>query len=411
LIPWADHEEVHTATPAAESTRISASIPSSRVNRLRLISTVLNAQLEGDRQEEQRKQAEESLQRSEARLSRAEEIAHIGHWDLDPKTEELTWSKEVYRLFGKDPKMYVPSFKKFLSMMHPEDSENVQQIRSSNLQAKKSFSVEYRIILTDGSIRHMQERIEISTDEAGNANRIFGTVQDITDRKQTEAEIIRQREELRGLAARLAEVEESERKQLARELHDQICQNLTSINIAMESIMIRAHKESLEQLLSRLAGIGVLAEQTSEIARNIMEGLRPTILDHYGLMGGLHQLGSQFSKRTGINIEVLGEDGDSRLNPNVELALFRIAQEALSNVAKYALATRVVLKKEIDQDGVRLVIADDGIGFDQNSVARPKEGHGWGLMTMSERAKAVGGTCRIESQPGQGTRVVVEVNP
>ena len=121
---------------------------------------------------------------------------------------------------------------------------------------------------------------------------------------------------------------------MARELHDQVCQNLASINMALETLMIKAQREPLDQLLARLADVGAVAEQTGEITRDIMEGLRPTVLDHYGLMGGLRQLGSQFSQPTGIDLEVQGNEGGSRLTPKVELALFRFAKEVLNNVAK-----------------------------------------------------------------------------
>ena len=90
--------------------------------------------------------------------------------------------------------------------------------------------------------------------------------------------------------------------------------------------------------------------------------------------------------------------------------LFRIAQEALANVSKHAKATRVIVTQEIQSDIVRLIISDNGVGFDKNLVMQPKEGRGWGFMTMNERARAAGGQCRIESQPGKGTRVTAEVN-
>lgn len=233
--------------------------------------------------------------------------------------------------------------------------------------------------------------------------------QDIQARKQAEAKIILQREELRGLATRLAEVEESERQQLARELHDDVCQNLASIALTLETLKLRARREPVDQLLPRLSDAANLVEETGGITREIMEGLRPTVLDHYGLMRGLRHLGEQFIKKTGLDLEILGEEAAPRLTPKVELALFRIAQEALNNVAKHAKATRIILSKEEKVDVIRLIIADNGIGFEQAQVAQPMKGKKWGLISMSERAMAVGGTCYIESQPGQGTRVVVEV--
>ena len=191
------------------------------------------------------------------------------------------------------------------------------------------LNAEWRVQKPDGSERWLMSRGQPKLDAQGQPVGYIGIVMDINRHKKAEAEIIRQKEELRGLAARLAEVEEAERQQLARELHDQVCQNLASINISLETLMIRAQREPLDQLLSRLAEVGAVAEQTGEITRDIMEGLRPTVLDHYGLMGGLRQFGSQFSQRTGINLEILGEDADSPLKPNVELALFRIAQDAV----------------------------------------------------------------------------------
>ena len=151
-------------------------------------------------------------------------------------------------------------------------------------------------------------------------------------------------------------------------------------------------------------------EQTGEITRELMEGLRPTVLDHYGLLEGLRRWANQFSQRTGITIEVQGEEANPRLAASVELALFRIAQEALNNVAKHAQASQVVLSESVNRNTVRLDIADNGVGFDLKQVRQPEGRHRWGLMTMSERAMAVGGQCRIDSHSGAGTRVVVEVS-
>jgi two-component system, NarL family, sensor histidine kinase UhpB len=312
-------------------------------------------------------------------------------------------------LYGLEPHSIQPSYAAWLQTIHPDD-----RLKSEEAVKKAAFQgielhAEWRVQKPDGSERWLMSRGQPQLDDQGRPVGYIGIVMDINRHKKAEAEIIRQKEELRGLAVRLAEVEEAERQQLARELHDQVCQNLASINISLETLMIRAQREPLDQLLSRLAEVGAVAEQTGEITRDIMEGLRPTVLDHYGLMGGLRQFGSQFSQRTGINLEILGEDADSPLKPNVELALFRIAQEALNNVFKHAGASHVALTKEMHQDSVRLIIADNGTGFDQNMLAYPKNGRGWGLMTMTERALAVGGHCRIESQPSQGTRVVVEV--
>jgi diguanylate cyclase (GGDEF)-like protein/PAS domain S-box-containing protein len=169
-------------------------------------------------------------------------------------------------------------------------------------------------------------------------------------------------------------------------------------------------KVILRRLCQNLKRHNAKVEQTGEVTRELMEGLRPTVLDHYGLLEGLRRWGKQFSQRTGIKVDIQGEEADPRLAGAAELALFRIAQEALNNVAKHAQASRVVLKEVVDQARVRLDIVDNGIGFDQDQARAPEGRHHWGLMTMNERAMAVGGHCQIKSRPGKGTQVMVEVN-
>jgi signal transduction histidine kinase len=181
------------------------------------------------------------------------------------------------------------------------------------------------------------------------------------------------------------------------------------LGLTLETLKIRAQQEPLERLLSRLGDAAALVEQTGEITRDLMEGLRSTVLDHYGLLEGLRRWAEQFSQRTGISVEVQGKEAAIRLAAPVELALFRIAQEALANVAKHSKATKVVVCHEEKDDMFRLTIADNGIGFDPDKIASPTTGHKWGLMTMAERALAIGGHCHVESDPGQDTRVVVEV--
>jgi signal transduction histidine kinase len=134
------------------------------------------------------------------------------------------------------------------------------------------------------------------------------------------------------------------------------------------------------------------------------------VLIEYGYLTGLRQWAGQLARRTGLAVDVRGEESAPRLAPHVEMALFRIVQEALNNVAKHARATRVVVTEEVHDDVLHLTIADNGIGFDPSQKGQPEGSHHWGLMNMSERALAVGGTCRISSQPGGGTRVIVEVN-
>jgi PAS domain S-box-containing protein len=263
---------------------------------------------------------------------------------------------------------------------------------------------ESQVTCKDGTVRFA----EIFGTRIGNQNLVI--LQDITERKRAEAEIIRQSVQLRALAARLADVEETGREHLARELHDQVCQSLTALSLTLTLLQTQMPPKAAAKLLSRMATALALVDQIGETIRDVMAELRPPMLDDYGLLSALHWYGTEFSDKTGIGVDVQGQEAVPRLAAPVELALFRIVQEAMANVAKHARATGVVLTEAEDNGTVRLVIADNGVGFDQEQLGQPEGRHLWGLMTMSERAAAAGGHCRIDSQPGQGTRVVVEVN-
>jgi signal transduction histidine kinase/DNA-binding response OmpR family regulator len=227
--------------------------------------------------------------------------------------------------------------------------------------------------------------------------------------------VSQQSEQLRALTTRLAEAEEVERRQLARELHDQAGQNLTalSLNLRMAYNQIaetgEPTRERIEQLCARLEDSLALVKEITKRIRNVMDNLRPTTLEEYGLVAALRWYGQEFNSRTNIAVTVQGEEPDPRLSASTETALFRIAQEALTNVSRHAQATQVEVKLTVSETVVRMVIADNGIGFEARRPTKRNEGQHWGLLNMTERAQAVGGQCRVESDPGEGTQVIVEV--
>jgi signal transduction histidine kinase len=216
------------------------------------------------------------------------------------------------------------------------------------------------------------------------------------------------RKQLRALTARLTEVEEAERQRLARELHDRVGQNLTALDINLNILRSQLPVETTAKVEERLGDSQRLVAEIAEDIRNVMADLRPPLLDEMGLSAALRWYSEQFSNRTGIVVLVRGEEMTPRLPPAVEMAFFRIGQEALTNVAKHAQAGKVALTLEGVGGGVRLIIADDGVGFDPTAIQQGEEQR-WGIMTMQERAEAVGGNLRIESKPGNGTRIIVEI--
>jgi two-component system sensor histidine kinase UhpB len=162
---------------------------------------------------------------------------------------------------------------------------------------------------------------------------------------------------------------------------------------------------------TRLDDSLTLVEQTATCIRDVMASLRPPLLDDYGLVAALRWYGNLLASRAGFTLTVKDELSSSlpRLAAPIENALFRIAQEALVNVTKHAQASLATISIWGDKDSVCLVVADNGWGFELPGPAKMNGRPSWGLMTMAERAEAVGGVCRIASQLGQGTQVTVEV--
>ncbi len=244
---------------------------------------------------------------------------------------------------------------------------------------------------------------------SGEFQGIIESMRDITEHKQVEQDLIQYTERLRATSAQLAEVEDLERQRLARELHDQVGQNLTALGINLNIIKMQMPENMNESVLYHLEDSLSLVEQTAERIRDVMADLRPPVLDDYGLVAALRWYGEKIARRIEIPITVKGEEPSPRLDSHIENALFRIVQEALTNVTKHAQASYVKISMAEESDILRLTLVDDGIGFDPQGAIQPDNGQGWGLLSITERAEGVGGQCKIISSPNQGTQVIVEI--
>ena len=304
--------------------------------------------------------------------------------------------------------------KPYIQLVHPEDREAVRAELQKLAAGHNAVSLEVRFLCADGTYRWISwNGTPFVTDRL-----LFGIGRDVTKRKQIEEEkarlleaVNRQRTELHALAGRLAEVQETERQQLGRELHDQIGQNLSALGFNLNFIRTQMPETAPKAALieARLTDSLALVEQTTERFRDVLAELHPPVLDDYGLVDALEWYTERFAARVGLIVKLQGEAPNPRLSPPIENTLFRIAQEALTNIAKHAQATRVLLSLGVDEQMVRLVVADDGIGFEAAHSNETRKRQGWGLRIMAERAERIGGRCWVETRPGQGVRVVVEV--
>lgn len=211
-------------------------------------------------------------------------------------------------------------------------------------------------------------------------------------------------ERLHWLSQQILRAQEEERARIARELHDEAAQWLTSLLIR-QRLLIRTLPAEMRPAVEEIQQMTATA---LEHLRRIAMELRPAILDDLGLVEALRWQAEEFQKKTGISVTTQLQGRIERLPREVELALYRVSQEALTNVARHAKATRVEIALRCEGDHLELFISDDGIGFDPDEI-RKSQARSLGLIGMAERLSLVGGTLEIESAPGRGTRVRARV--
>ena len=288
------------------------------------------------------------------------------------------------------------------AIVHPEDLPRVVEKWLVNVAAAEPTEDEMRLRNAEGEYRWFLVRTVPLRNEQGSIVKWYGTSSDIEDFK-------RARDQLQALSRGLVELQESERKELARELHDRIGQNLTALGINLEILRSQSTGGEFDLFRPRLQDSAALVESTADAIENLMSELRPPMLDDYGLLPALDWYAKQFAQRTGIDIAVRSGETTERAVPAAETALFRIAQEALNNVAKHARATHVDIVLEQSATACTISIEDNGAGFDSTSYSRERPMSGLGMVTMRERTQAAGGDFEVQTVTGRGTRVVVRI--
>jgi signal transduction histidine kinase len=213
--------------------------------------------------------------------------------------------------------------------------------------------------------------------------------------------------DLRATSHRLVEVQESERRLLASELHDRVGQNLTALSLNLSIVANGLPPEAYPELATRLEDSNQLVQGTVDAMRDVMAELRPNVLDDYGLPAALRSLAAGFAKRTGIQVAFEADEPSPDVPKRVDLAMFRIAQEALNNIAKHSSADRVEMAIRRVNGHATLSVRDNGVGFDLERTDA-STAPGWGLLIMRERAEAVGAEFSVRADPDAGVQVLVE---
>lgn len=231
---------------------------------------------------------------------------------------------------------------------------------------------------------------------------VLGMVRDITERKRAEEALHHSHQRLQQLSRRLIEVQERERRHLARELHDEMGQVLTMISVTLKGL-----REKLDGALQpRLEeSIGYVDRVIQEV-RSLSLDLRPAMLDDLGLAAALRWYAERQAERAGFKVNLITESTAGDVSTEVRNACFRVAQEAMTNIVRYGKARQVRVELHQRENEVQLIVHDDGVGFDVAAVrARAAQGKSVGVLGMQERVELLEGKFEIKSAPGQGTTI------
>jgi PAS domain S-box-containing protein len=500
-------------------------------------------------------------------LAAAQQITHIGSWEWVVGSELVTWSDELYRIYGLAPQSCEITFARFLSMLHEADRDRVQGQVSRAIEGGGSFAWPERIVRPDGSVRDLDTVGEVITDEHGRVSALIGTCRDVTLERRRDAlqsaeqhvlemiasgqaltriltaivellqtqapdsigsillldetgkrvrhgaaphlpeaynraidgapigpsagscgtamylrrpvivtdieidplwndyrELARQHglracwsapicasdghvlgtfalyyraprgpgeselrlieratylagiaiqrqqldQQMRALLAHIESVREEERTAIAREIHDELGQALTALKMDVSWIgrRLAGRQDGGDALREKLDDMSGMIDETIDRVRRISRDLRPGVLDDLGLLAAIEWQAQEVERRTGMSLAVESNLGDVRLPRDLATAVFRILQEALTNVCRHAEASRVVVRLSELDGRLRLQVDDDGKGISPQALASPKS---LGLLGMHERVRRLGGWLHVGGEPGRGTQLIVDV--
>lgn len=344
------------------------------------------------------------LREGERKLSEAERLAHLAYWEVDQDANRVSLSDEGRRIFGLPPDPTSWPWDEFLARVHVDDRALVERARARVMAGETSFRFGYRIIRFDGEVRYVEKIVDVDRDATGRPFRAIGALQDVTERHRAEEALREARDRLQHLSRRLLDVQEQERRHLARELHDEFGQLLATIGLHLHA----ARTLSGDALRSRLDECDILLRRAGDEVRGLALELRPLLLESSGLDATVRWHAEQQQRATGTPIEVRGHLGE--VPEEAAIALFRVVQEALTNVARHAGARHAWIDLSQGDDVLEIAIRDDGIGFDVGvTMEHAAASDHTGIVGMGERVELLGGTLIVESEPGSGTVVRVSI--
>ena len=326
-------------------------------------------------------------------------------WEADADTFKFTFvSDKAERLLGFPKEIWVEQASFWVDHIYSEDKEWAVDYCKKSTKEKINHDFEYRMVAADGRIIWLRDIVTVHV-ENDQPVKLIGIMVDITNQKLSEKESEEKNKQLQLLAEHLQNVREEERASMAREIHDELGQQLTIMKMDIAWLQENFNKEDAA-LMHRSEELKNMLDLTINTVRRIAYELRPSVLDDMGLVAAIEWQVSEFEKRSGINTTYEGYKDKLPLTNTAETGLFRIVQESLTNVGRYAKAKNIRVSLSIIDDKVILGIIDDGIGFELDKLAFKKT---LGIVGMKERCIMLGGEFKIDSTVGNGTKIKVTV--
>jgi PAS domain S-box-containing protein len=347
-------------------------------------------------QRTRKRKAEAVLRESEKRFRVMADTTPSLVWMCDAQGKITYLNERRIAFTGADPTAGYGH--KWAAYVHPDDLSKMLDVLSQALTARQPFSQEYRLRRADGVYRWMFDVASPRVNGDGSFGGFIGSVIDTTDQKLAQ-------QALEKVSGQLIEAQEKERRRIARELHDDICQRLALLSMELE----QANRSSSGSPGTTNKSLEEIRQHCSEIASDVQSmshQLHSSGLDLLGIVAAIRGFCAELSRHHQVNINFADKDVPKDLPKDVSLCLFRVVQEALHNAVKYSGTSQYTVGLSATADEIELVVSDAGAGFDMEEA---KKNRGLGLVSMQERVNLVRGIFSINSKPGAGTRIKVTV--
>jgi PAS domain S-box-containing protein len=350
----------------------------------------------------ERRRSDQALRESEQRLRLAAQAGRMYAYEWDRESDLIVRSADFAYILGLTGEPKTSTCQEMLTTVHPDDRANVMAATIRCTPENPTCRVQYRVVRPDESVVWMEKIGHAVFDNAGSMVRMVGMVADITERKLAE-------EALSNMSRRLIEAQETERARIARDLHDDIGQQLALLSMTLEHTKQVARKAD-NKIRGRLDDLRKQILNLSASVQNLSHELHSHTLRFVGVANAMRSFCLELSKKQNVEIDFSHTDMPNNVSQEISLCLFRVLQEALHNAVRHSGVNQFDAELRGTSGALYLTVHDSGLGFD---VEAAKRGRGLGLRSMQERLKLVNGEISIDSQRSQGTtiRACVPFNP